>query len=250
MQSFELQRFSHIRSKSMVERQESHVHAWHELVLILGGEYAAECDGQRVISRPGTLLYYGSGRRHAWRTTSAGFIEYYLLQFSGPAEPFPESPFFIRDEQGQLLRLFRRIEELSADGSSAKPLLNSYLDVLAHEFCVTARGGSDDWLVRVRSFIYSRLDKPTRLRELARAAGMSPFHFSRKFKARVGVSPVQYLRRVRADAALPLLSGTDLPHKAIAREVGLANERDLYRLFMSEKGVAPSALRERRLQNS
>ena len=241
-----LKHFSHIRSKAMVKKDESHRHDWHELVMILGGEYAAECEGEHVISRPGTVLYYGRGRRHAWRTTRPGFIEYYLLQFeSAPNTEKPSLPFFARDYGGRLLGLFRRIEELFSSAERQEHLLDSYLDVVLHEFGAAAAQAGSAWLTRVRSFIYSRLDRPIRLEELARAAGLSPFHFSRVFKKRLGVSPMRYLRQVRAEAALPLLQGTDLPHKVIAREIGLANERDLYRLFMDVLGTAPSDLRGR-----
>lgn len=240
-----LKYFSRIRSKAMVKKDESHLHDWHELVLILGGEYAAECEGQRVVSRPGTVLYYGRGRRHAWRTTRPGFIEYYLLQFERTTHDADLSlPFFAHDNDGRILNLFRRMEELfSSDGQRA--LLDSYLDVVLHEFSASAAQAEGNWLTRVRSFIYSRLERPIRLEELARAAGLSPFHFSRVFKKKLGVSPMRYLRQVRAEAALPLLQGTDLPHKVIAREIGLANERDLYRLFMDVRGTAPSELRSR-----
>ena len=230
----------------MVKKHESHRHDWHELVMILGGEYAAECEGEQVLSRPGTVLYYGRGRRHAWRTTRPGFIEYYLLQFeNAPNSTGWSLPFFARDHGGRLLDLFRRIEELFSSTESHDPLLDSYLDVVLHEFAAAAAQAESAWLLRVRSFIYSRLDRPIRLEELARAAGLSPFHFSRIFKKKLGVSPMRYLRQIRAEAALPLLQGTDLPHKVIAREIGLTNERDLYRLFMDVRGTAPSELRGR-----
>jgi AraC-like DNA-binding protein len=240
-----LKHFSRIRSKAMVKKDESHLHDWHELVMILGGEYAAECEGQSVTSRPGTVLYYGRGRRHAWRTTRPGFIEYYLLQFERATDDAASPlPFFARDNDGRMLNLFRRMEELFSAGKQSA-LLDSYLDVVLNEFTASAAQSERAWLARVRSFIYSRLERPIRLEELARAAGLSPFHFSRVFKKKLGVSPMRYLRQVRAEAALPLLQGTDLPHKVIAREIGLANERDLYRLFMDVRGTPPSALRAR-----
>lgn len=236
--------FSHVRSKTMVRRDESHVHQWNELVMILAGEYAAECEGQTIKSQPGTLLYYGKGRRHAWRTAGTEFIEYYLLQYDDIHSPRAHShPFFARDDRGLLLNLFRRVEELMTSKPRDSELADSYLGVILHEFNTAARQAEGNWLSRVRSFIYSRLDRPIQLKDMARAAGLSPFHFSRAFKRKLGMSPIRFVRKTRAEAALPLLKGTDLPHKSIAREIGLANERDLYRLFMAVHGRPPSDFR-------
>jgi len=59
----------------------------------------------------------------------------------------------------------------------------------------TASGGPLD-LVRAR--IEANVDRPVRLAELGRVAGMSPFTVQRQFKQEMGVSPLQYQRSLRA----------------------------------------------------
>jgi AraC family transcriptional regulator, regulatory protein of adaptative response / methylated-DNA-[protein]-cysteine methyltransferase len=53
-------------------------------------------------------------------------------------------------------------------------------------------------LDKVRSHIERHLDRPVRLEELGRIAGMSPFTVQRLFKREMGVSPLQYQRALRA----------------------------------------------------
>ncbi len=53
-------------------------------------------------------------------------------------------------------------------------------------------------LDRVRSYLEQRLDRPVRLKELGRIAGLSPFTVQRLFKRAMGVSPLQYQRALRA----------------------------------------------------
>ena len=53
-------------------------------------------------------------------------------------------------------------------------------------------------LDKVRAYIESHLDRPVRLAELGRVAGLSPFTVQRMFKAAMGVSPLQYRRALKA----------------------------------------------------
>src|SRR6185437_13424742 len=59
----------------------------------------------------------------------------------------------------------------------------------------TAWGGVLDG---VRRHIEKNHDRPIRLEELGRIAGMSPFTVQRLFKREIGVSPLQYQRALRA----------------------------------------------------
>jgi len=53
-------------------------------------------------------------------------------------------------------------------------------------------------LEKVRAHIEKHLDRPMRLAELGRVAGLSPFTVQRLFKREMGVSPLQYQRALRA----------------------------------------------------
>ena len=53
-------------------------------------------------------------------------------------------------------------------------------------------------LDKVRIFIEAHLDRPVRLSELGRVAGLGPFTVQRLFKKQVGVSPLEYQRALRA----------------------------------------------------
>lgn len=59
----------------------------------------------------------------------------------------------------------------------------------------TARGSTLD---EVRGYIEANHDRPIRLAELGRLAGLSPFTVQRLFKREMGVSPLQYQRALRA----------------------------------------------------
>jgi AraC family transcriptional regulator of adaptative response/methylated-DNA-[protein]-cysteine methyltransferase len=53
-------------------------------------------------------------------------------------------------------------------------------------------------LEKIRAYIERNLDRPVRLEQLGRIAGLSPFTVQRLFKREMGVSPLQYQKALRA----------------------------------------------------
>lgn len=64
-------------------------------------------------------------------------------------------------------------------------------------------------------YIVGRLAEPLRLRDLARVAMLSPFHFHRVFQSLVGSTPADFVQRVRLEKALAMLSHARPPWIAI-----------------------------------
>lgn len=98
-------------------------------------------------------------------------------------------------------------------------------------------------LRRVREYVASRLASAIRLEQLASLAGLSPFHFSRAFKASTGLSPHAYVLRCRIEEAKRLLAGSNLPVAEIARRTGFSGAGQLSTRFRACTGRTPTAFR-------
>jgi AraC family transcriptional regulator len=73
--------------------------------------------------------------------------------------------------------------------------------------------------------------------------GLGPSQFSRRFKARTGVAPHQYLLDLRVDEAARLLrSGTD-PIALVAARCGFSHQEHLTRVFRARLGTTPGTVR-------
>lgn len=106
------------------------------------------------------------------------------------------------------------------------------------------RGGLPAFkLRRVVELMESRLDREFRLSTLARAAGLSEFHFCRAFKQSTGFAPSRYLIRLRMERARQLLRETSRPVIEIGLEVGYSSASHFAQVFRRETGVAPSDYR-------
>ena len=79
----------------------------------------------------------------------------------------------------------------------------------------------------VRGYIEANLDRPVRLAELGRVARMSPFTVQRLFKEKMGVSPLQYQRSLRASRLRGALRETGRVTDAIY-EAGYGSSSRVY----------------------
>jgi transcriptional regulator GlxA family with amidase domain len=102
-----------------------------------------------------------------------------------------------------------------------------------------------DRMGELQLWILDRLEEDLPLERLAAAAAMSPRHFSRRFKAELGVTPAAYVARLRLEEARRRLESGAHSLKDVARTCGFADEQNLRRAFRKHVGVAPSEYRER-----
>jgi len=108
---------------------------------------------------------------------------------------------------------------------------------------VPARGTlGKDVLERLREYIVAHLDEPIQVTALARVAGRSPFHFSRIFARSVGVTPHQYVVRLRLRRAVELVRDGRSGLAEIAMRTGFADQSHLSRWIRRVYGVSPTQL--------
>ena len=93
-------------------------------------------------------------------------------------------------------------------------------------------------------FIESSLHRRLTVAEVAQAACLSEFHFSRAFTKTVGQSPHAYITARRMERAKELLSGTQLPIAAIASQVGFRTQSHFTGVFAKLVGSTPGRYRE------
>jgi len=104
-----------------------------------------------------------------------------------------------------------------------------------------AKDASRAAIGRVVAHIERNSDRPVRLEELGRLAGMSPFTVQRRFKSAIGVSPLEYQRALRAGRLRKALRKRDSVTDAIY-DAGFGSSSRAYE--GSALGMTPSRFRD------
>lgn len=112
-----------------------------------------------------------------------------------------------------------------------------------------ADGGTemDVRITRARAFIDAHLAEDLSLAALAGIAGMSPYHFLRRFKAATGLPPHAYLTQRRLTCAKEMIETTRRPISDIAWALGYRDTSRFTAQFKRRFGAPPGAFRSARL---
>lgn len=92
-------------------------------------------------------------------------------------------------------------------------------------------------------WVGDHLDGDLSVIALARRAGMSERTFQRAFRAQTGVTPAQFVERLRVEHACRLLEAGALSIREIASRCGYANVETLYRAFARQQKGTPASYR-------
>jgi len=106
------------------------------------------------------------------------------------------------------------------------------------------QSGDADSMARVIEYVHQHHQDDIPTGKLADMAGLSISHFERRFRLAFGVSPRQYLIRVRVENASKMLRETDRTVSEIAQQCGFYDHAHFSRSFLRVMNRSPSAYRK------
>ena len=95
---------------------------------------------------------------------------------------------------------------------------------------------------RAIDYMETNLSEPLTLVDVAKASGLSPSHFARRFKSSTGAPPHQYLMSMRVERAKRMLAHRE-PIVEIALACGFSHQEHLTRIFRRLTGFTPASFR-------
>ncbi len=101
----------------------------------------------------------------------------------------------------------------------------------------------DEIIALAQSTLASQLDQPLVVAELAAQSGLSVRSFQRRFSQATGLSPQQYLQKLRMDSAEELLRNSNLPVTDISHHCGFNDSSYFCKLFRQRYEFSPGEYR-------
>ena len=148
-------------------------------------------------------------------------------------------------------------EEAANAGPGAQTILHGLLDVLFAYLLreIAARHAeagpglgkalADAHVKQAIALMHADYARGWTLETLAEAVGLSRTRLAERFRAAMDDTPLSYLRTVRMQAAMRLLSETDKKLDDVAAEVGYHDAFGFSKMFKRTVGVAPKEFRRR-----
>lgn len=102
---------------------------------------------------------------------------------------------------------------------------------------------SEEDLGKLDSFFNENMGESFSLDQPASLVNMSLFHFLREFKKSRGITPHQYLLKMKVEKAKELLKNSDLAIQHIAYDLGFSDQSHFSRTFKKAVGTSPKAYR-------
>jgi AraC-like DNA-binding protein len=100
-------------------------------------------------------------------------------------------------------------------------------------------------LRRARDHVDRHYADPLEVREMARIAGLSKFHFHRLFTATYGITPAAYVSQRRVERAQDLLRATTLSVTEVCHAVGFTSLGSFSTRFKEVVGETPRQFQQR-----
>jgi AraC-like DNA-binding protein len=142
----------------------------------------------------------------------------------------------------QSLTALARVTDQEALATWLCDMLEQLIDAIK----VNTRHPNSVLLARALEFMDEHLADELSREEVARAAGLSPSHFSHLMRAKTGWTFTELLNRLRVDRACHLLAHTDHSLAAIALECGFGDQSYFTRVFRRRTEQTPGDYRRAR----
>lgn len=233
----------------------SHGRGDYHILYLISGYLDAEIGTQKVRIQSGQCGVWYPGVRHMYTFTTEGDATTYYLHFTGaavdeamrfisPASP----PVYTITERTVFECLFRQILRVHLVKSDnfileENALLMQIISILAQSSNPSKPAIRKD-ILHAMEHMKSHLSEDFSVEQYAASVNLSSSRFSHLFTKTVGISPHQYLTRLRLEWAKTYLRDSTMSIAEISDTVGFSDPLYFSRLFSKTYGLSPKAYRD------
>ena len=216
------------------------------LVIRCEGRAVFHCNGKEYVSDPHNVILLPKGCSYSFDVPENG--SYILLEFEANNEGRAPLSFPI-DNVDRFAKPLRRLEYdriVGKPNSALEQMHATYeilLSLLSESRLSYVQKDKAQGVERVADYIARHYQNDLTLEQLAARCGISVVYFRKLFTRVIGVSPINYLHRVRTARAAELLQEDSLDVSEIAEQVGYSSVYHFSAMFKKYMGMPPSKYR-------
>lgn len=221
-----------------------HAHATAYLSFVLQGSYVEQVGARTWNCGINTLRFHPNGEEHSDDFGALGGVCLNVELSQAWLEKMWEGSTELPLATDECAFAALRLRVAGASTLVRDELMLTLLDACGREKRLDAARRRVPWVGRVLDYVEAHLDRSLALTEVARVAGVHPTHFARSFRAHMGMTLGDHIRRRRVARVQAVLRGN--PGRTlseIALSAGFADHAHLTRVFRSITGVNPSGFR-------
>lgn len=235
MELAKLQRYFRVERSAFID--EHFYSRGNFLYLTEKGVFEYTVNGQTYRAKELDCVFYKKGSYYERRVLSPVVLHIFELEGAVPDSDAPVS--FVNRQ-----RILGDLALLGGADPKDMPYISHLLRDILYTYQRQSSPAADKRMEQALSVIHSAFHKDLAVSDIAKAVHLSYPQFNRLFAKRTGMSPVRYIRQLRAEKAKDLLYTTDLPISVVAGECGF---RDIYyfsNFFKAATGLSPTQYRK------
>ena len=195
-------------------------------------------DGERITSNPGDVVFIPEGAAYDALYSGGEMIVIHLLDcnYRIPENITVSNAAYVAGKFSSLLSDWERRRSIHKTKSTVYSLM---------QYMYEAKSKSHDspLVEKAKEIIDGNYQNPEfNIATVAKMLYTSTSTLRRNFGERFGISPKQYLLKVRLDTAISLLSEGFLQVNEVAKKCGFEDERYFSRIIKARYGVSPSKI--------
>ncbi len=236
---------------------ESHLHKEVELLYVLDGNVTIQSNyiqysmypGDFYISFPNTVHECKSvGETHCmlW-IFNVDIIKDYSVELK---RRYPIVPI-LRKEQFHAdlhyaIKAFNTRPDLTEDTLLSRAFLSLMMSHIIDnlQYSHIGSGNNEDWMMELLLYLNDRYSDVLTLDKIASHVGVSRYHLSRTFSAKIGCSIPDYINKLRIAKAIEFINHSDDTITEIAYKCGFESMTTFFRTFKKNGMPTPTTIRK------